>query len=88
MTKKNQAILRASLKLGLPYDYVLKVYRAYWKFNKQHIASLPLKQDITEEEYNKYKHSVSLPYLGKLYCTYERLQNKRKGYEESCSKGD
>jgi len=88
MTKKNQAILRASLKLGLPYDYVLKVYRAYWKFNKQHIASLPLKKKITEEEYNGYKHSISLPYLGKLYCTYDRLNNMQESYEKNSSKRD
>jgi len=74
--------------LGLPYDYVLRVYRAYWKFNKQHIASLPLKEKITEEEYDSYKHSVSLPYLGKLYCTFDRLKNMQESYEKNSSKRD
>lgn len=84
--KEIKAIKQASLKLGLPYDYVYKIYVAYWKYIKQHIASLPLKEKLTEEEYDSYKHSVSLPFLGKLHCPYDKLKFKQDKYEKNCSK--
>ena len=86
--KEVTAIRKASLRLGLPYERVYNVYTAYWKYIKQHLGSIPFKEKLTEEEFNTYKHSVSLPYLGKLHCSYDRLQYKQNKYEEICSKRD
>lgn len=69
---------RLSKELDIPEDTILKVYKSYWKFIKDTIKDLPLKEDITEEEYNKYKTSFNIPYLGKLACPYKRFTGMKK----------
>ncbi len=44
---------------------------------REHLSSLPLKEELTEEEFNALQPSISLPSLGKLYVTYER----QKGWQ-------
>lgn len=56
---------------------VLTVYKAFWKHIKSSIESLPLKQDLSEEDFNSYKTNYNLPYIGKLYCNYDSLVNAK-----------
>ena len=49
----NRAVKIIAEKLGLHYTKVDKVYRAYCKLIVDKIASLPLKEELTEEEFNK-----------------------------------
>lgn len=65
-------IKRLSNELSLPEKVVEKTYRAYWSFIKSHIIELPLKQDLTEEQFNSLRTNFNLPNLGKLNCTYKR----------------
>jgi isopenicillin N synthase-like dioxygenase len=46
------------------------VYRAYWGIIKNKIETLPLKDDLTEEDFKQLKTFFNLPQLGKLTCTY------------------
>ena len=38
---------------------------------------MPLKEEITEEEFKSYKTNYNLPYIGKLYCNYEDLEKAK-----------
>jgi hypothetical protein len=74
-------ISKVSRELNLPKEVVDKVYRAYWLFIKQHIQSLPLKEDINEEDFAKLRTNFNIPSLGKLACTYDRMLNIKKRFE-------
>lgn len=72
---------KVSEELGLPKEVVDKAYRAYWLFIKQHIQSLPLKENINEEDFAKLRTNFNIPSLGKLACTYDRMLNMKKRFE-------
>lgn len=57
---------------------VNKVYSSYWKFIRSKIIDLPLKENLTKEEFEKLKVNFNLPSLGKLNCTYKRLLGLRE----------
>lgn len=59
--------------LKLPEVAVLTAYNSFWKFIKDKIEELPLKEDITEEEFEKLRTSFNVPSLGKIYTTYKRV---------------
>lgn len=72
-------------ELSLPVEVVDKTYKAYWLFIKTRIEAIPLKEDLTEEEFNRYQTNFNLPYLGKLNCTYKRwlgVKKRRKFLDE------
>ena len=48
MTYK-EIIAEVAKELNLSETFVNKVYRAYWKAVRNHITSLPLKEDLTDE---------------------------------------
>lgn len=75
-------IKRIAKELSLPEKVIKKVYKAYWTFIRVHISELPLKEELSEEEFKKLRTSFNLPYLGKLSCTYKRWlnMNKMKSY--------
>lgn len=76
-----EIILKVSRDLDLPKDFVDKVYKGYWKAIKEIIAALPLKNDITEEEFQKLRTNINIPSLGKLNCTYNRYKLIRQNYK-------
>lgn len=61
-----------SEELGIPKEVVDAAYKSFYTFMRETITSLPLKEDLTEEEFNQLKTNFNLPALGKLHCTYER----------------
>ena len=69
-------------ELELPVDLVKNTYRAYWQFIRDTIQELPLKEDISEEDFSKLKTNFNVPSLGKLTCTRDRFigMKKRFGY--------
>ena len=73
----DEIIAEVSGKLGLPKGFVDKTYRAYWKAVREHIESLPLKEDLTDEEFNKLQPNVNIPSIGKLNVTLERYKKVR-----------
>ena len=58
-------------KVAAEYDLKVKdvaiAYKLFWKFIRDTIAALPLKDKMTEEEFNKLKTNFNLPSMGKLY---------------------
>jgi hypothetical protein len=69
-----EAVARIAEELSLPKKFVDMVYRAYWKAVREHIAALPLKDDLTDEEFSKLQPNVNIPSIGKLYVTSERYR--------------
>jgi len=81
-----EAIKKISEELHLPQEVVEKAYRAYWLFIRKTIDELPLKSDLTEEEFNKLRTNFNLPFLGKLSCTYERWLRVKKSNKHRIKK--
>ena len=77
-----QIINAVSEELELPVDLVKNTYKAYWKFIRDTIQELPLKEEISEEEFSKLRTNFNIPSLGKLTCTRDRYigVKKRFGY--------
>lgn len=76
-----QIIESVAKELQLPVDLVRKTYKAYWQFVRDTIQQLPLKDDISEEEFKKIKTNFNIPSLGKLYCTRDRYLRVKKRFE-------
>jgi hypothetical protein len=75
-----EIVAKVSEDTGLSRKLVDSTYKSYWRAVREHIKSLPLKEDLSEEEFKKLKPSVNIPSLGKLYVTYERYMKIRKQY--------
>ena len=67
-------------ELELPEELIKNTYRAYWRFIRDSIESLPLKDDLTEKEFSQLKTNFNIPSLGKLSCTYDRMQGVKMKY--------
>lgn len=67
--------------LNIPLNEVVKAYKSYWQFIRETIKPLPLKGDLTEEEFSKLRTNFNIPSLGKMYCTYEGIMNMKKYFE-------
>lgn len=45
----DRVIAEVAENLDMPRKFVDRVYKAYWKAVREHISSLPLKDDLTDE---------------------------------------
>lgn len=72
---------KVSQEMDIPLEVVDTAYKSYWKFIKQTIQSLPLKDDISEEEFAKLRTNFNVPSLGKLTCTYDRMMSVKKRFK-------
>lgn len=80
---KYQDIVRnVALELNLPEDLVSRTYDSYWKYIRENIQQLPLKEDLSEEEFNVLKTNFNIPSLGKLSCTYPRYVGVKKQFKK------
>ena len=61
-----------SKELGLSQDVVDAAYKSFYCFIRETISNLPLKEDLSEEDFNSLRTNFNIPALGKLHCTYER----------------
>lgn len=77
----DEIISEVSNTLGLPKGLVNKTYKAYWKVIREHITSLPLKEDLSKEEFSKLQPNVNIPSIGKLCVTPERYRRMKKMQE-------
>lgn len=69
---------KVAQETGIPTNVVNKAYRSYWEFIRQTIQSLPLKDDINEEEFALLKTNFNIPSLGKMSCTFDRMVGVKK----------
>lgn len=72
---------KVSKELNIPKEVVDAAYKSYWDFIKQTIQSLPLKDDIDEEEFAKLRTNFNIPSLGKMTCTFDRMMGVKKRFK-------
>lgn len=75
------AINHVANKLELPREVVKEAYESYWKYIRCTISELPLKDDLSEEEFNKLRTNFNIPSIGKLSCTYSRYKAIKDRYK-------
>ena len=73
-------INKVSEELGLPREVVRTAYNSFWEYIRTTIKGLPLKEELTEEEFNKLQTNFNVPSLGKLTCTHDRYMNVKKRF--------
>ena len=78
---KEDIYIQVSKELEIPEEVIKEAYESYWKFIKSKIKSLPLKEDLSEEEFSKYRTNFNIPSLGKLSCTFDRMESVKKRFE-------
>lgn len=74
-------IAQVSKDVGLPSNVVDKIYKSYWRFIRETIQRLPIKDNISKEEFSKLKTNFNIPSLGKLSCTYDRVKGVKERYK-------
>ncbi len=79
----DEIIKDVSERLELPKGLVDKTYKAYWKAVRKHITSLPLKEDLTDEEFMKLRPNVNIPSIGKFYILLDSYKAIRKNYDNN-----
>ena len=77
----NDLYLKVSKEMDIPVEVEEEAYKSYWKFIRHTIQELPLKNDLTEEEFAKLKTNFNIVSLGKLACTYDRYIRKKQQLE-------
>lgn len=70
-----EIINKVSLELNIDTEVVKEAYNSFWGFIRESIQALPLKEDLTEEEFSKLKCNFNIPSIGKLYLTYPRYKS-------------
>ena len=78
---KKEIILDVSRNLDISPDVVEKVYKTYWSFIKETIQALPLKDNLSEEEFSTLKTNFNVPSLGKLTCTLDKYNRVKKRFK-------
>lgn len=76
-----EALNHVANKLNLPIEVVKEAYESYWKFIRYTISELPLKEDLSEEEFNKLGVNFNIPSLGKLSVTWDRYKAIKDRYK-------
>lgn len=76
-----QILNNVAQELELPIDVVRNTYRAYWKYIRDSIQSLPLKEDLSDEEFNRLSTNYNIPSLGKLSCTIDKYKGVKKKFQ-------
>ena len=77
----SEAIKQVSIELELPPKVVKEAYESYWTFIRNNIKALPLKEDLSKEEFDKLRTNFNIPSMGKLSCTYDRMIGVKKRFE-------
>lgn len=76
-----EIVTKVANNLQLPFEVVDRTYKSYWLFVRTSIAQLPLKEGLSEEDFNKLRTSINIPSLGKFSCDYERYLRVLKRLE-------
>lgn len=75
------AVDHVANKLELPREVVKEAYESYWKYIRCTISELPLKDDLSEEEFSRLRVNFNIPSIGKLSCTYPRYKAIKDRYK-------
>lgn len=73
-----QIFEEVSLRLKIPVEVVEYAYKSYWKFIKETIQILPLKDIQDEGEFIQLRTNFNIPSLGKLGITLDKFLKMKR----------
>lgn len=76
-----EIVNKVSGDIGLSPGITDKAYKAFWKYIRDTIQELPLKEDMSEEEFLMLRPNFNIPSLGKLTCTYKRYSGVKEKFK-------
>ena len=76
-----KALDQVANKLNIPVEVVREAYESYWGYIRCTISELPLKEDLSEDEFNKLRTNFNIPSIGKLACPYDRYKAIKDRYK-------
>ena len=76
-----EALYQVSKKLDIPVEVVKEAYESYWRYIRCTISELPLKEDLSEDEFNRLRTNFNIPSIGKLACPYDRYKAIKDRYK-------
>ena len=74
----DEMVSKVADSVGLSKKLVDRTYKAYWKAVREYVTSLPLKKDLTDEEFMALRPNVNIPSIGKLYITLDKYKRIKK----------
>ena len=77
MTYK-EIVTLLSEELTIPEEVVDAAYKSFFEFIRTTISDLPLKDELSKEDFDKLRTNFNIPSLGKLHCTYERYKGMKE----------
>ena len=77
----NEIITKVANDNGIPVELAQKVYKIYWYTIRQIVQELPLKEDITEEDFCKLRPNINIPSIGKFFVLYPKYMKLKKKYQ-------
>lgn len=77
----NEIYEQVAKDLGLEPEVVKAAYQSQWQFIRNTIEALPLKEELSEEEFSQLRTSFNIPSLGKLYTTDEKVRRAKRRVE-------
>ena len=77
---QSKIINKVSNILNIPADIVSFYYNLHWLFIREHIQSLPLKDNLRIDDFIKLRTNFNIPSLGKLYITLDRFINFKEQF--------
>lgn len=85
----NEIISEVAKNMNCTKAFVDNVYKEYWRAVRDYIESRPLKEDLTDEEFEATRPNVNIPSLGKFFITTDRyryLKDRHKRIQEELKK--
>lgn len=76
-----EALDQVANKLNIPVEVIKEAYESYWKYIRCTISELPLKDNLSEEEFSRLRTNFNIPSIGKLACPYERYKAIKDRYK-------
>lgn len=85
----DRIIDEVSVELGLDRRLVRAVGMSYFRFLRSCMSSLPIRSDMSKEEFDGLATNFVIPYFGRFFCNYRRVMkildithNKKRRYDK------
>lgn len=75
-----EIVKEVAKQTGIPEADVDKIYKAYWKAVRIKLENLPLKDNLTEEEFSELRTNINIPSLGKIACGYKKYKATKERF--------
>lgn len=74
-------INKVAISNNIPVEIVDKAYKSFWLYIRNSIQKLPLKENLSEQEFLLLRPNFNIPSLGKLTCTYKRYKGVKERFK-------